>query len=98
MRKPVFRVNDLVRLLFNKPLSLSVIEPRREKTSLGGGGGFRPGPTNRAVQPHKTARCLEILDIGSRGIVLSVYLGVAKTKALISCAVTAQLICIFVFA
>ena len=97
MRKPVFRVNYLVRLMFNKPLSLSVIEPRREKTSLGG-GGFRPGPTNRAVQPHKTARCLEFLDIGSRGIVLSVYLGVAKTKALISCAVTAQLICIFVFA
>ena len=36
---------------------------------------------------------LEISDVGSRGIVL-----LAKTKALISCAVTAQLICIFVFA
>ena len=36
------------------------------------------------------AERLEISDLGSRGI--------AKTKALISCAVTAQLICVFVFA
>ena len=39
---------------------------------------------------------LEILDLGSRGIVLPL---VAKTKALISCAVvTVHLICAFVFA
>ena len=38
---------------------------------------------------------LEISDLDRRGIVLSI---VAKTKALISCAVTAQLICVFVFA
>ena len=35
-------------------------------------------------------------DFESRGIVLSIY--VAKTKALISFAVTAKLICVFVFA
>ena len=39
---------------------------------------------------------LEISDLGSRGIVLSIY--IAKTKALISFAVTAKLICVFVFA
>ena len=44
---------------------------------------------------------LEILDLGRRGIVLSMYpctIHVAKTKALISFAVTAKLICVFVFA
>ena len=39
---------------------------------------------------------LEISDFESRGIVLSIY--VAKTMALISFAVTAKLICVFVFA
>ena len=39
---------------------------------------------------------LEVSDVGSRGIVYSIH--IAKTKALISCAVTAQLICVFVFA
>ena len=38
---------------------------------------------------------LEISDLGSRRNVLSVYL---KTKVLISCVVSAQLICSFVFA
>ena len=38
---------------------------------------------------------LEISDLGGRGIVLSL---IAKPKALISCAVTAQLIWVFVFA
>ena len=47
--------------------------------------------TNRAVQPQKTLK-LEISDLGGRGIY------VAKTKVLISCTVTAQLICAFVFA
>ena len=37
---------------------------------------------------------LEISDLGSKGIVLSVL----RKKVLISCAVTAQLICILVFA
>ena len=39
---------------------------------------------------------LEISYLGSRGIVLSIY--IAKTKAMISYAVTAKLICVFVFA
>ena len=39
---------------------------------------------------------LEISDIAGRGIVLPVY--IAKTKALISYADTAQLTCVFVFA
>ena len=38
---------------------------------------------------------LEISDLRRRGVVLSVQ---QKTKVLISCAVTAQLICSFVFA
>ena len=50
MRKPVVRVYDMVRVLFNKPLSsLSVIEPRREKTSL---RGFRPGLTQTGLFNH----------------------------------------------
>ena len=47
---------------------------------------------NRAVLPQR----LEISDLGSRGT--AIYLYVAKIKVLISCAVTAQLICAFVFA
>ena len=51
--------------------------------------------TNQAAQPHKMARSLKFC-IGSRWIVLYIY--VAKTKGLISFAVTAKLICLFVFA
>ena len=44
--------------------------------------GFWPGPdTNQAVQPLEMATGLEILYLGSRGIVLSKW---RKTKALIS--------------
>ena len=51
---------------------------------------------NRAVQSQKQARrALELLDSRRRVIVLSVT--VVKTVVLISCAVTAQLICAFVF-
>ena len=39
---------------------------------------------------------LEISNSGSRGIVRNIF--VVKTKALISCTVTSQLICAFVFA
>ena len=49
---------------------------------------------NRAVQLRKIATCL-ISDLESRVNVLSIY--VAKTKALISFAVPAKLICAFVF-
>ena len=48
--------------------------------------------TNWAVQHYKMR--LEISDLGSRGIVLSL----TKTNALISCGVTAQLISAFVLA
>ena len=50
--------------------------------------------TNRAVQAQKIARSLKFLDLERRGIVLPL----AEIKALISFAVTAKLICVFVFA
>ena len=65
VRKPVFRVSDLVR--------------------------HKPG-----CAVTEDGQRLEILYLGSRGIVLASY--VVKTKALISFAVTAQLISAFVFA
>ena len=55
--------------------------------------------TNPAVQPQKMARGLEFLIpvyICSMYTYCTIY--VAQTKALISCAVTVQLICAFVFA
>ena len=67
-------------------------EPRCEKTGL---RGFRPSPTQTRLYSHR--RCLESWNFGFRKYRdCSIY--VAKTKALISCAVTAQLICVFVFA
>ena len=51
--------------------------------------------TNRAEQPQKMARGLRFRILKVEGLYYS-YL--AKTKALISCAVTAQLLCVFVFA
>ena len=51
--------------------------------------------TNQAVQPYKITRGLKFrIYVKSRDC--TIY--VAKTKSLISCAVTAQLICVFVFA
>ena len=49
--------------------------------------------TNQTVQPQQLARSL-ISDIERRHHTIDG----AKTRALISCAVTAQLICVFVFA
>ena len=49
------------------------------------------GNTNLAVHPETE----EISDIESGGTVLCIY--IAKTKAQISCAVTAQMICTFMF-
>ena len=49
--------------------------------------GFRPGLTQIGLYSHR--RRLEKMDF---------TMHVAKTKALISCAVTAQLICVFGFA
>ena len=63
-------------------------EPRHEKTSL---RGIQPGPTQTRLYNYR----LEISDSGKLRD-CTIYL--AKTKALISCVVTAQLICSFVFA
>ena len=63
-------------------------EPCHDKTCL---LDFRPGPdTNQAVQPQKMVRGLKFQR--------DCTFFVAKAKALISCTVTVQLICTFVFA
>ena len=67
-------------------------EPRCEKTGL---RGFRPGPTQTVLYSHR--RWLEALNFGFRKK-MDFTIRVAKTKALISFAVTAKLICVFVFA
>ena len=78
-------------LLANVP-GVKVNKPRCEKTGL---RGFRPGPTQTGLYSHR--RWLE-----ARNFVLrkqsDCTIRVAKTKALISFAVTAKLICVFVFA
>ena len=66
--------------------------PRCEKTGL---RGFRPGPTKTGLYSHR--RWLEARNFGliqKRNCTIQV----AKTKALISFAVTAKLIFVFVFA
>ena len=66
-------------------------EPRCEKTGL---RDFLPGPTQTGL--YNQGRWIEALNFGftkQRDCIIRV----AKTKALISCAVTAQLICVFVF-
>ena len=60
-------------------ISPQVYESRHVKTCL---RSFRQGPTQTGMYSHK----LEILEDST------IY--VAKTKALISCVVTAQLICV----
>ena len=50
--------------------------------------------TNWAVWPQKMVRGISFSDLERRGIVLSVK---QKTNVLISCTVTVQLICAFVF-
>ena len=57
--------------------------------------GFRPGPTQTALYSHRSR--LEAWNFGfnkKRDCTICV----AKTKALISLAVTAKLVCAFVFA
>ena len=67
-------------------------EPRCEKTCL---RGFRPGPTQTGLCNHR--RCLEAWNFRVRKKRYCT-IRVAKTRALISFAVTAKLICVFVFA
>ena len=67
-------------------------EPRCEKTGL---RGFRPGLTQTRLYSFR--RLLDAFNFGFRkwrGCTICV----AKTKALISFAVTAKLVCVFVFA
>ena len=67
-------------------------EPRCEKTGL---RGFRPGPTQTGLYNYR--RWLEAWNfVYRKKRDCTIY--VAKTKALISFAVTAKLICVFVFA
>ena len=75
-----------------KGRKLTPLEPRCEKTGL---RGFRPGRTQTGLYSHGT--WLEALNFGSRKK-RNCTIRVAKTKALISFAVTAKLICVFVFA
>ena len=84
--------NDRQIIIIIKKIDLPTIiwAETRENLSLGFPTRF---DTNWAVEPKKTARCLIMSHLGRRWIVLSV----AKTTALISCAVAALLIFIFVF-
>ena len=72
--------------------SLLTIEPVREKTN---NLGFRPGPTQTGLYSHR--KWLAAGNFGFRKK-RDCTIHVAKTKALISFAVTAKLICGFVFA
>ena len=65
-------------------------EPWHKKNCL---WGFRPGDTKLAIRPQKMVRGLKIRI----QVVEDCTIYAAKTKALISCEVTVQLICVFVF-
>ena len=67
-------------------------ERRREQTGL---RGFRPGLTQTDLYSLRSR--LEATSFGFKKK-RNCTIGVAKTKALSSCAVTAQLICAFGFA
>ena len=71
---------------------ITVDEPVHKKTN---NLGFRPGPTRTGLYGHR--RWLEAGNFGCRKK-RNCTICVAKTKALISFAVTAKLICGFVFA
>ena len=82
--------NDCIVCSLNSPQRQ--YEPRREKTGL---RDFRPGPTQTGLYSHR--KWLEAGNFGFRKQ-RNRTIRVAKTKALISFAVTAKLICAFVFA
>ena len=73
-------------------IDVVIYEPHCEKTGL---RDFRPGPTQTRLYSHR--RWLEAWNFGFRKW-RDCTIRVAKTKALISLAVTAKLICAFVFA
>ena len=74
------------------PCYCFINEPRCEKTGL---RGFQLGPTQTGLYNHR--RWLEACNFVSRKK-RDCTIREAKTKALISFAVTAKLICVFVFA
>ena len=74
------------------PTSRTFSKPRLDKICL---RDFRPGSTQTGLYSH--SRWLEALHFGFRKK-MDCTICVTKTKTLISCAVTAQLICAFVFA
>ena len=81
-----------VKTSFDSDSDAILIEPRRQKTSL---RDFRPGPTQTGLCNDR--RWLEAYNLRFRK--KSDYsIQVAKTKTQISFAVTAKLICVFVFA
>ena len=69
-----------------------IFEPWHEKNN---NLGFRTGPSQTSMYGHRSRliKKPEYADLERRGII---YVG--KTKTLISCAVTAQLVCVFGFA
>ena len=69
-----------------------LFEPQREKTGL---RGFQPGLTQTGLYSYRSR--LEACNFGFEKK-RNCTIRVAKTKALISFAVTAKLICAFVFA
>ena len=69
-----------------------IVEPVHEKTN---NLGFQPGPTQTRLYSHR--RWLEAGNFEFRKS-RNCTIHIAKTKALISFAVTAKLICAFVFA
>ena len=91
-KKSGYVIIELDMLLWTGCPSLFPYEPRREKTCL---PGFQPGPTQTGLYTRR--RWLEAGNFGFRKI-RECTICVAKTKVLISCAVTAQQICAFVFA
>ena len=87
MRRCVLR-----RVILGYTVCLLPNEPRCEKTGL---RGFRPGPTQTGLYSQR--RSLEAWNFGFRNK-RDCTTRVAKTKAQISFADTAKLICVFVFA
>ena len=79
-------------LLSHLPTGSSQYEPSHEKTN---NLGFRPGTEQTGLYRHSIK--LEAGNFGYKWKRNST-IRVAKTKVLISCAVTEQLICVFVFA
>ena len=99
------KASSLLLLLYNpscvwphlKPIKQAFLrhglyEPWREKTGL---QGFRPGLTQTGLYSHKSR--LEAWNFRKKKK-RNYTIHVVKTKALISFAVTAKLICVFVFA